>query len=420
MQRFSVRLRALALAFVAPLVIALSAASNPPCPSDVDGNEVVDFGDVALVLLDFGACPVAAPALTSVSPAFGPTAGGTTITITGTALTNTNAVTVRGNAATSVVVVSDTTVTAITPPGSIGAANVQVTTPEGTATISGGFTYGNTPPPPAWGTVLEQSPNAAVVYDASLRAAIIATGLPWRVRDNGTGIEMVLIPPGSYQRGCSPSQQTTCWSNEHLVHQVTITQAFYLARTEVTQSQWVSKMGSNPSYFQIATPEVPASSVPDRPVERVSWDDIQPFCNNNGLRLPTEAEWEYAYRAGTSTAFHGWPANPTGTNDDAQRADIAWDYINSSNQTRPVGGKAANGFGLYDMSGNVYEWVGGWWGYYSSEPQIDPTGPGSGSDRTVRGGRYSGGPETCRASSRDSRPPDRRNDGIGFRVARTP
>lgn len=331
--------------------------ASASCPPDVDGDRVVDFGDVAIALLDFGGCVGCA---------------------------------------------SDLDGSGVVDFGDVALLLLQ---------------FG---PCSSWYTVLEQNPDPVVVYEAGFRAAIIATELPWRVRDNATGIEMVLIPPGSYQRGCSPSQQTTCWSNEYLVHQVTLTQAFYLGRTEVTQSQWVSKMGSNPSYFQIATPEVPAISVPNRPVERVSWDDIQPFCNNNGLRLPTEAEWEYACRAGTSTAFHGWPANPTGTNDDAQRADIAWDYSNSSNQTRPVGGKAANGFGLYDMSGNVYEWVGDRWGFYSSGPQTDPTGPGSGSDRTVRGGRYSGGPETCRASSRDNRPPDRRNDGIGFRVARTP
>ena len=103
-------------------------------------------------------------------------------------LTDASSVTVRGKAATIVTVVNDTTVTAVTPPGSVGAANVQVTTPGGTATISGAFTYGSAPPPPAWCTVLEQSPNATVVPDATLLAAITATNLPWRVRDTGTGI----------------------------------------------------------------------------------------------------------------------------------------------------------------------------------------------------------------------------------------
>ncbi|MFM7808086.1 MAG: IPT/TIG domain-containing protein, partial [Planctomycetota bacterium] len=166
----------------------MSAQANPPCPSDLDGDGAVGGGDLALVLLDWGDCPVDPPTISGVSPSSGPTAGGTTITITGTALTNTSAVTVRGNAATSVVVVSDTTVTAVTPPGSVGAANVQVTTLGGTATISGGFTYGNAPPPPSWCTVLEQNPDATVVTSATLRSAITATCLPWRVRDKGTNI----------------------------------------------------------------------------------------------------------------------------------------------------------------------------------------------------------------------------------------
>jgi len=405
----SATLRRMTLA-ASVIVLCTLAVANPPCPADLDGNGSVDAGDIGMVLLEFGPCPVNPPTITSVSPAFGPTAGGTTITITGTELAGATAVTVRGNAATSVVVVSDTTVTAVTPPGSVGAANVQVTTPGGTATISGGFTYGNAPPPPSWCTVLEQSPNSAVVYDASLRSAITATGLPWRVRDNGTGIEMVLIPPGTFSMGCSASNSHGCNSDE-TVHQVTLTQAFYLGRTEVTQAQWVAKMGSNPSYFTGDT---------SRPVETVSWNDIQPFCTNNGLRLPTEAEWEYAYRAGTTTAFHGWAANPSGTNDDGQLGTIAWFTSNSGNQTRPVGGKAANGFGVFDMAGNVWEWVNDWYGGYGSTAQTNPTGPGSGSYRVLRGGGWSGGSGYCRASYRSGDAPGGRGRYLGFRVARTP
>jgi len=308
------------------------------------------------------------------------------------------------------VVVNDTTVTAVTPPGSVGAANVQVTTPGGTATLNGGFTYGNAPPPPSWCTVLEQTPNATVVYDATLRAAITATNLPWRVRDTGTGIEMVLIPPGTFTMGCSASNSYGCQNNE-TQHQVTLTQAFYLSRTEVTQAQWVAKMGSNPSYFVGDT---------SRPVEQVSWNDIQPFCTSTGMRLPTEAEWEYAYRAGTTTAFHGWPANPSGTNDDNQLGTIAWFLSNSANTTCPVAGKAANGFGLYDMSGNVWEWCQDWNGAYASGAQTNPTGPGSGSFRVLRGGYWADDSNSCRASSRGNASPDFRYFYFGFRVARTP
>jgi formylglycine-generating enzyme required for sulfatase activity len=273
---------------------------------------------------------------------------------------------------------------------------------------------------PNWATVLEWAPDPAVIYDSNLRSDIAATHLPWRVRDNGTGIEMVLIPPGSYQRGCSESNVYFCWSGESPTHQVTLTNAFYLSRTELTQAQWTAKMGSNPSSFQSASSAVPASEVPNRPVERVSWNDIQPFCSSNGLRLPTEAEWEYAYRAGTTTAFHGSAANPGGTNDDDQLGTIAWFDSNSGSQTRPVAGKAANGLGLYDMAGNVCEWCQDWYGTYASGAQTNPTGPGSGSGRVLRGGTWGDYPNGCRASPRGGTAPGGRYLGVGFRVARTP
>ena len=118
----------------------------------------------------------------------------------------------------------------------------------------------------------------------------------------------------------------------------------------------------------------------NRPVEAVSWNTIQGFLSATGMRLPTEAEWEYAYRAGTTTAFHGWAGQPAGTNDDSLVGNIAWYSSNSGGQTRPVGGKAANGFGLHDMAGNVWEWVSDWYGssYYASSPLEDPQGPTSG------------------------------------------
>jgi len=407
----SATVRRLALA-VAMGVLCTLAIANPPCPSDLDGDGMVTGADISLVLLDFGACPVDPPSISSVTPNYGPTAGGTTITITGTALTDASSVTVRGRAATSVTVVNDTTVTAVTPPGSVGAANVQVTTPGGTATISGAFTYGNAPPPPAWCTVLEQTPNATAVPDATLRAAITATNLPWRVRDTGTGIEMVLIPPGTFTMGCSASNSYGCGSDE-TQHQVTLTNAFYLSRTEVTQAQWLAKMGSNPSYFTGDT---------SRPVEQVSWNDIQPFCTSTGMRLPTEAEWEYAFRAGTTTAFHGMPGYLNGTNDDNQLGTIAWFGSNSGLQTHAVAGKAANGFGLYDMAGNVFEWCQDWWGAYASDAQTNPTGPSSGNSRLLRGGAWGGNSGYCRASLRYVylASPDYRYYAVGFRVARTP
>jgi formylglycine-generating enzyme required for sulfatase activity len=262
-----------------------------------------------------------------------------------------------------------------------------------------------------------------VVWDANLRAAITATGLAWRVKDTATHIEMLLIPPGSFRMGCSASNQSGCFSDESPVHPVTLTNAFYLGRYEVTQAQWQARMGSNPSYFQSPSSDVPAAQVPSRPVEYVTWNMIASaggFMAQTGMRLPTEAEWEYAYRAGTTTAFHGFTGYPNGTNFDSLVGNIAWFSSNSNSQTRPVGGKAGNGFGLHDMAGNVWEWVNDWSGSYSSSAQTDPTGPTTGYYRVYRGGCWCGYTNNLRASGRNGITPDNTADGIGFRVARTP
>ena len=199
--------------------------------------------------------------------------------------------------------------------------------------------------PLPWATVLEFAPNPAVVTDAALRERIVATGFPWRVRDNGTQIEMLLVPPGTFNMGCSASGSAACWSGETPVRAVTLTKAFYLGRYEVTQAQWQARMGWNPSSFKNASAQVPAAQVPNRPVELVAFVHLENFLSQTGLRFPTEAEWEYAYRAGTTTAFHSMPGFPNGTNDDAQVGSIGWLELNSGSQTRPVGQKAANALG---------------------------------------------------------------------------
>jgi formylglycine-generating enzyme required for sulfatase activity len=207
---------------------------------------------------------------------------------------------------------------------------------------------------------------------------------------------------------------------------VTLTNAFYLGRYEVTQAQWQARMGSNPSSFQSASAEVPVAHVPNRPVERVSWAMIAGaggFMAQTGMRLPTEAEWEYAYRAGTTTAFHGFTGYLNGTNDAALVGSIAWFSSNSNSQTRPVGGKAGNGFGLHDMSGNVWELVNDWYSnsYYASSPAQNPLGPSTGGSRVARGGAWDFNEVTLRSSFRSygALPADSSN-AIGFRVARTP
>jgi len=277
---------------------------------------------------------------------------------------------------------------------------------------------------PPWATLVEAYPDSLVVTDANLRAAITATGFAWRVQDTATQIEMVLIPPGTFNMGCSASQQFGCWPSENPVHQVNLTNAFYLGRYEVTQAQWQARMGSNPSFYQSASTQVPLAQVPQRPVETVSWNTVQSFLSQTGMRLPTEAEWEYAYRAGTTTAFHGYTGQLSGTNDDNLLGNIAWFQSNSDFQTWPVGGKLGNGFGLHDMSGNVWEWVNDWWSdnYYSTSPSVNPPGPSSSFSRVVRGGSRVSSSFYCRASSRMNTGfnPDISGSDLGFRVARTP
>ncbi len=276
---------------------------------------------------------------------------------------------------------------------------------------------------PSWSTVLEHFPDPAVVASASLRASIVATGLAWRVRDNGTGIEMVLIPPGTFMMGCSPSWIHGCNSDESPVHQVTLTRPFYIGRFEVTQAQWTARMGSNPSEHQSASAQVPASQVPNRPVERVSWITVRDFLDATDLRLPSEAEWEYAYRAGTTTAFHsisnGYP-NGFSNDDYLLLPLIAWSMPYSLSQTRPVGLLAGNGFGLHDMSGNVWEWVDDWYGSYPSAAQVDPEGPIVGKYRVMRGGSWINDAIYVRSSARDYNTPGFTFNNVGFRVARDP
>jgi formylglycine-generating enzyme required for sulfatase activity len=300
------------------------------------------------------------------------------------------------------------------------------------ATVSGGIVVGapkHVPPAGGtvrvfqsalvpWATILEHDPNPAVVTDESLRNAIVATGLPWRVRDNASQIEMLLVPAGTFTMGCSASQQYYCEGNEYPTHVVTLTRCFYIGRCEVRQSEWVALMGSNPSYFQ-------GASYPDalqRPVDSVSWNMIQNFLGASGLRLPSEAEWEHAYRAGTLTAYHGFAGYPNGTNNGALSTSIAWIDVNAGGQTRPVGQKLANGFGLHDMPGNVWEWVNDRYSsnYYQVSPTIDPPGPSTGNTRVLRGGSWVHFAPYSRSSRRVEYGPDDGGGDFGFRVARDP
>ena len=393
--------------------------SCPGCEEDLYADGKVDSADLGVLLIQFGVCP--APTVTAISPASGSSSGGTTITLNGTNFFGASSVTVGGALATSVNVISASVLTAVTPVGIAGASvSVSVATPGGTGTLAGAFSYYEAGPL-SWATVLEQTPNATVVLDAAVRANIVASGYPWRVRDNSSGIELLLIPGGTFTMGCSRSLSYGCDGDENPTHQVTLSKAFYLGKTEVTQAQWQAKMGSNPSFFQPPYNTLNTS----RPVETVSWNDIAGFNIATGLRLPSEAEWEYACRGGTTTAFHSMPGYPNGTNDGGDGVgsllgNIAWYYYVSLRSTHVVAQKAANAFGMYDMSGNVEEWCNDWYGSYAPGNATDPAGPLGGSSRVLRGGDWYDLSGSCRSSHRNYFDPGYRTYYAGFRVARTP
>jgi formylglycine-generating enzyme required for sulfatase activity len=226
---------------------------------------------------------------------------------------------------------------------------------------------------------------------------------------NRLGMKFVLIPAGTFMMG-SPSNEPGR-SDSETQHQVTISRPFYLQTTEVTQRQWRQTMGNNPSYFK--------NCGDDCPVENVSWNDVQEFIgklNNmertDKYRLPTEAEWEYAARAETMTRFY------SGDNDD-DLSRVGWYGENSGMETHPVGKKRPNAWGLYDMHGNVWEWVQDWKGGYPSGSVTDPEGPSLGSYRVVRGGSWEVNAWGCRSANRNFYDPGVRIDSLGFRFFRT-
>jgi formylglycine-generating enzyme required for sulfatase activity len=218
---------------------------------------------------------------------------------------------------------------------------------------------------------------------------------------NGVSMEFVSIPPGSFSMG-SPDSEKDGYGDEGPVRSVEITRAFYMGRYEVTQDQYMAVMGRNPSKF----------SGGNLPVETVSWEEAVAFCEKIGGRLPTEAEWEYACRAGSETQFcYGDDPNY------AQLGEYAWYPGNSGSTTHAIGQKKPNSFGLYDMHGNVYEWCSDWFAAYANEQTVDPVGPPSGQSRVCRGGGWRRFARYCRSAARNHSSPGSGGGLIGFRVA---
>jgi formylglycine-generating enzyme required for sulfatase activity len=220
-------------------------------------------------------------------------------------------------------------------------------------------------------------------------------------------MHFVKISTGSFMMGCSAGDHE-CQADEKPAHRVSITRPFEIGKYQVTQAEYEAVTAVNPSY----------SKGPNLPVEGVSWDDAQKFCealNRKGdgyhYRLPTEAEWEYTARAGDSSCRYGL------------LEEVAWSRDNSGGKTHPVGEKKPNAFGLYDVLGNVWEWVEDWYSitYYRESPERDPNGPVTGEYRLARGGSWRGVVRGhARVSSRYMLKPDSRSIVVGFRCVREP
>jgi formylglycine-generating enzyme required for sulfatase activity len=214
----------------------------------------------------------------------------------------------------------------------------------------------------------------------------------------GVTIEMVWIEPGQFLMG-SPENELERNAEREKQHSVTLTKGFWIAKTEITQKVWYAIMENNPSKIQH----------PDHPVEQVSWNVIQEFIekidqNGASFRLPYEAEWEYACRAGTTTAYAG------------NRDDMTWHSGNSNRTTHPVGTKKPNAWGLYNMHGNVSERCQDWYTDDISKYNIDPKGPASGERKVSRGGQYTGRIRHTRSADRSGGLPDQGAFFVGFRL----
>jgi formylglycine-generating enzyme required for sulfatase activity len=238
---------------------------------------------------------------------------------------------------------------------------------------------------------------------------------PPKQMTNSVGMKLVLIPAGEFLMGSAKADDPDAIDDEQPRHRVRITRPFYLGATEVTQGQYRAVMGQTPSYFK---------GLDDLPVENVSWSDAVAFCDKLNereeeslggaiYRLPTEAEWEYACRARSTTRYS------FGDNV-ADLGEFAWYSGNSGGKTQPVGQKRPNAFNLYDTHGNVYEWCQDGYkaDYYQESPGVDPPGPSGASDRVIRGGCWYGYPLLARSALRVRSTPVLRYDYLGFRLAR--
>ncbi|MDY0040397.1 MAG: formylglycine-generating enzyme family protein [Desulforhabdus sp.] len=231
-------------------------------------------------------------------------------------------------------------------------------------------------------------------------------------------LQFVFISPVTFKAGSPPFEPGR--NEDELQHEATLTRGFYMQTTLVTQRLWKAVMGQNPSSF------LEGEGIEECPAESVSWYECQNFIRSlNGMdgfsyRLPTEAEWECACRAGALTPFSSGEITEMYCRLDSCLDTVAWYCGNSARKTHPVARKSPNAWGLFDMHGNLCEWCHDWYGEYPSGSQLDPVGPDIGPGRVVRGGSWFSNAKNCRSACRFYWPPNSRSDFIGFRLVRDP
>ena len=251
--------------------------------------------------------------------------------------------------------------------------------------------------------VASSSSNTSGYSSASSSMASGSNTISIPVKDD-INIEMVKVEAGTFMMGAT-SKMKYPYRDEKPVHQVTLTNDYYMGKYEVTQALWQAVMGNNPSHFKGE----------NLPVETVNWNECQEFISKlnsmtgRKFRLPTEAEWEYSARGVKKSRSYQYSGS-------SNISDVAWYGGNSGSKTHPVGTKQANELGIYDMSGNVCEWCSDWYSSYSSTSQTNPTGSVSGSHRVCRGGSWFGNAGYCRSSFRGSYTPDCRSNHLGLRL----
>jgi uncharacterized surface protein with fasciclin (FAS1) repeats/formylglycine-generating enzyme required for sulfatase activity len=351
----------------------------------------------------------------------------------------------------------------VAPAVTVSAATATLAPAASTVATAAASTPPRAPSTPDWCEVVERDVDAKVVTDAAMRDAIARTGLPWRVRDKASGIELLLVPPGQFRMGKSAGDAEAI-ANEVPAHSVTLTEPYYLGRYEVTREQWIKVMSANSARAEprmkagvqgadVQTPDgsvitisggvqlvdqqgnavqscleaqagpggvitFTTTAIGDEPASApdsrsglpitVGWRTAVDFSSQLGMRLPTEAEWEFACRAGVDAPRYG------------ELDAIAWHRGNSGGRKHPVGTKAANALGFHDMIGNAWEWVNDRYGDYTRSAKTNPTGPESGTSRIARGSYFNYEDGFCRSSRRYEIQSPELGGATGFRVARNP